>query len=108
MLPFGDDGECGCSPPPIPTAKATSFPEEIALLRQYAEIERLKAENEALRKRGKFAIGDQVHKIGGAVWSGRIVGIYSTALTPEGYCVESDAHPGSVQIYPVAALAARL
>ena len=25
-------------------------------------------------------------------------------LTPEGYAVESESHPGSVQIYPVAAL----
>jgi dihydrofolate reductase (trimethoprim resistance protein) len=29
---------------------------------------------------------------------------HSTKLTPEGYAVESEAHPGSVQIYPVAAL----
>jgi dihydrofolate reductase (trimethoprim resistance protein) len=65
------------------------------------------AENEALRKAGKFSLGDQVHKSSGAAWSGKVVGTYTTALTPEGYCVESDAHPGSVQIYPVAALAAR-
>jgi hypothetical protein len=25
-------------------------------------------------------------------------------LTPEGYCVESDREPGSVQLYPAAAL----
>ncbi len=52
----------------------------------------------------KFQIGDLVRKRSGAQWSGRIVGEYSTTLTPEGYAVESASHPGSVQIYPVAAL----
>lgn len=51
-----------------------------------------------------FARGDLVRKRRGAKWQGRIVGEYSTALTPSGYAVESDAHPGSVQIYPAAAL----
>jgi len=51
-----------------------------------------------------FALGDRVRKKSGAAWQGRIVGWYSTLLTPEGYAVESEAHPGSVQIYPVAAL----
>jgi hypothetical protein len=32
------------------------------------------------------------------------VGWYSTELTPEGYAVESEAHAGSVQIYPAKAL----
>lgn len=53
----------------------------------------------------KFKIGDLVTKVSGSAWTGRIVGTYSTSLTPEGYCVESDAHPGSVQIYPAKALA---
>jgi hypothetical protein len=48
--------------------------------------------------------GDLVRKRSGAAWEGVIVGEYSTTLTPEGYAVESIAHPGSVQIYPVAAL----
>jgi dihydrofolate reductase (trimethoprim resistance protein) len=51
-----------------------------------------------------FRLGDRVRKKSGSAWQGRIVGWYSTKLTPEGYAVESDAHPGSVQIYPVAAL----
>jgi dihydrofolate reductase (trimethoprim resistance protein) len=51
-----------------------------------------------------FGLGDRVRKKSGAAWQGRIVGWYSTTLTPEGYAVESEAHPGSVQIYPVAAL----
>jgi len=52
----------------------------------------------------KFELGDRVRKTKGSDWRGRVVGFYSTDLNPEGYCVESDAHPGSVQIYPAAAL----
>lgn len=52
----------------------------------------------------KFQISDYVTKVKGSHWSGRVVGFYSTALTPRGYAVESDCHPGSVQIYPEAAL----
>lgn len=52
----------------------------------------------------KFKLGDSVRKINGACWQGSIVGTYSTSLTPEGYCVESDTEIGSVQIYPAKAL----
>lgn len=48
--------------------------------------------------------GTRVMKCKGSCWQGRVVGFYSTDLTPQGYAVESDAHPGSVQIYPVEAL----
>ena len=58
----------------------------------------------ALPLRATFGLGDRVRKKSGAAWQGKIVGWYSTQLTPEGYAVESEAHPGSVQIYPVAAL----
>lgn len=51
-----------------------------------------------------FQRGDRVQKRKGSAWHGKIVGEYSTELTPEGYCVESEREPGSVQIYPVAAL----
>jgi dihydrofolate reductase (trimethoprim resistance protein) len=51
-----------------------------------------------------FGLGEHVRKKSGAAWQGQIVGWYSTKLTPEGYAVESEAHSGSVQIYPVAAL----
>ncbi len=51
-----------------------------------------------------FFMGAKVKKRSGAQWNGRIVGWYSTALTPEGYAVESDVHAGSVQIYPASAL----
>jgi len=52
----------------------------------------------------KFKLGDHVYKPKGSSWYGRVVGTYSTELTSEGYCVESEYHPGSVQIYPAAAL----
>lgn len=53
----------------------------------------------------KFRLGDRVAKVSGSSWHGVIVGTYSTTLTPEGYAVESEREPGSVQIYPAAALA---
>lgn len=53
---------------------------------------------------GRFREGERVTKIGGSSWTGRVVGTYSTTLTPEGYCVESENEHGSVQIYPAAAL----
>jgi len=52
----------------------------------------------------KFQMGDRVRKTKGSEWEGIIVGTYSTELTPEGYAVESEAHAGSVQIYPATAL----
>lgn len=54
--------------------------------------------------RPKFKLGDFVWKHSGSEWSGLVVGTYSTQLTPEGYCVESEEHKGSVQIYPATAL----
>jgi hypothetical protein len=51
-----------------------------------------------------FAIGDLVQKAKGSRWRGRVVGTYSTELTPEGYAVESSTEKGSVQIYPASAL----
>ena len=51
-----------------------------------------------------FKLGDTVKKIKGSQWQGRVVGWYSTELTPEGYAVESMWDRGSVQIYPAAAL----
>ena len=51
-----------------------------------------------------FRMGDTVRKVRGSQWHGRVVGQYSTELTPEGYAVESDTERGSVQIYPASAL----
>lgn len=55
---------------------------------------------------GRFNIGDRVHKARGSSWRGRVVGFYSTVLTPIGCCVESEFEPSSVQIYPETALEA--
>lgn len=52
----------------------------------------------------QFALGDRVEKVSGASWRGRVVGAYISSLTEEGYCVESENEPGSVQIYPLQAL----
>ena len=54
--------------------------------------------------RPAFTLGDLVRKKSGSEWEGKIVGFYSTELTPEGYAVESSTHKGSVQIYPAKAL----
>lgn len=74
-----------------------------------AEAALAEPQPDALRHTGhsvpaKFRRGDLVRKVGGAAWQGRVVGEYSTDLTAEGYAVESEAHRGSVQIYPAKAL----
>lgn len=56
----------------------------------------------------KFNIGDMVKKRSGSEWAGKVVGHYSTTLTPAGCCVESSSHAGSVQIYPESTLNLRL
>lgn len=56
------------------------------------------------KSKAKFAFGERVTKTKGSSWTGRVCGIYETGLTPIGYCVESENEPGSVQIYPEAAL----
>ena len=38
-----------------------------------------------------WTLGTRVRKRRGSSWQGRIVGFYSTELTPVGYCVESDS-----------------
>lgn len=57
---------------------------------------------EAVERR--FKLGDRVRKIKGSSWQGHVVGFYCTELTPIGYNVESEREPGSVQLYPEAAL----
>lgn len=52
----------------------------------------------------RWGIGQRVKKKSGSSWHGTVVGFYATALTAEGYAVESDREPGSVQIYPSVAL----
>src|SRR5690606_9564482 len=53
----------------------------------------------------RFQLGDRVTKTKGSSWTGRVVGFYSTTLTPVGYGIESENEPGSVQHYPEAARA---
>ncbi len=55
-------------------------------------------------KPGRFRLGQRVTKLKGSSWTGKVVGFYSTTLTPDGVCVESENEPGSVQIYPAAAV----
>ena len=58
-----------------------------------------------LRQCNRFwSLDTRVRKKRGSSWQGRVVGYYSTSLTPIGYCVESEREPGSVQIYPQDAL----
>lgn len=56
--------------------------------------------------RQTFRLGQRVRKKSGSAWHGRVVGTYQTVLTADGYCVESEREPGSVQIYPAHALSA--
>lgn len=62
------------------------------------------AEATEQRQEMKFNLGDTVRKVSGSQWKGKVVGTYSTELTPEGYAVESSTEKGSVQIYPAKAL----
>lgn len=52
----------------------------------------------------RYQMGDTVRKKSGGQWHGKVVGWYSTDLTPLGYAVESHTEKGSVQIYPERAL----
>lgn len=54
----------------------------------------------------RYAFGARVRKLKGSSWQGRVQGFYVTTGTHRGYCVESEREPGSVQIYPEAALEA--
>lgn len=71
---------------------------------------RRKAEDQAhglahqLDNSAAWPLGMAVRKKKGSCWSGRIVGYYSTALTPQGIAVESSTEIGSVQIYPITAM----
>lgn len=65
---------------------------------------RLKTQTQGIAVKGQFVLGDLVRKKSGGWWHGRVVGFYSTELTPVGYCVESYYERGSVQIYPEKAL----
>jgi dihydrofolate reductase (trimethoprim resistance protein) len=74
------------------------------LMYEIGRLKTLEAAGPWPRTHTKFQMGDAVEKTKGSCWHGHVVGWYSTDLTPEGYAVESDFEPGSVQIYPAAAL----
>ena len=57
---------------------------------------------DALRE--NWPLGTLVRKTKGSRWQGKIVGYYSTELTPYGVSIESSTEIGSVQIYPVSAI----
>lgn len=80
-----------------PAAYAQAFDEAKAHNRCLDEVARINPPR-------KFRLGDPVRKTKGSQWSGRVVGFYSTELTPDGYAVESFTEKGSVQIYPGSAL----
>lgn len=74
---------------------------------RHLEAAQTEAEMIAFAKAARrFVLGDRVRKMKGSSWQGRVCGFYSTSLTPVGYAVESEREPGSVQIYPEAALEA--
>lgn len=52
----------------------------------------------------RWQLGDKVRKKRGSSWRGTVCGFYSTPHTPIGYCVDSAFEPGSVQVWPEAAL----
>lgn len=64
----------------------------------------MRAKPKAPSQTWNFAYGARVRKISGSSWQGRVCGFYSASLTHEGYAVESEREPGSVQIYPASAL----
>ncbi len=92
--------------PPHPESRMMAWSKtEKRAIRAYT-LAAIAANRAARPSVARFQQGDRVRKISGAEWQGHVVGQYSTALTPEGYAVESESHPGSVQIYPAAALQA--
>lgn len=52
----------------------------------------------------RWQLGDKVRKKRGSSWRGTVCGFYTTPHTPQGYCVDSAFEPGSVQVWPEAAL----
>lgn len=95
-----DDMRCAC----VHGQYADKIDEDWAAMLAAAPLPQQVAQTEAGNPASKFQIGDHVRKVKGSQWSGKVVGTYSTSLTPEGYAVESSTEHGSVQIYPAAAL----
>ena len=60
--------------------------------------------NGIILSNAKWRLGTRIRKKRGSSWQGRVVGYYSTNLTPIGYAIESERETGSVQLYPESAL----
>lgn len=80
-------------------------PNIIAIINRERRLARIEGAK-AMQWPDQWPLGTRVRKRKGSSWQGRVVGYYSTHLTPRGYAVESEREPGSVQIYPKAALEA--
>ena len=52
----------------------------------------------------RWQLGDKVKKKANSSWRGIVCGFYNTEATPNGYSVASLYEPGSVQVWPEAAL----
>lgn len=52
----------------------------------------------------RWPLGAFVQKKANSSWRGVVVGFYATETTPQGYSVASLHEPGSVQVWPEAAL----
>jgi R67 dihydrofolate reductase len=107
----GESVGASASPQPVEDAAARMLLPFLSEDMTFARARELVAEILAQDKSAEdgrveraFKLGDRVTKVKGSSWTGKVVGFYSTALTPEGYAVESENEPGSVQIYPRAAL----
>lgn len=77
-----------------------------AILDLFPQVTGTPEVTEAMQWPDQWPLGTRVRKRKGSSWQGHVVGYYSTHLTPCGYAVESEREPGSVQIYPKAALEA--
>lgn len=84
-----------------PSSECATCPDCIEVKREFDEA---MANGALLGMLAKWKIGTRLKKKSGSEWQGKIVGFYSTELTPIGYAIESELHKGSVQIYPESAL----
>lgn len=71
-------------------------------LRELSAIAAMPVQAEPVATR--WQLGDKVKKKANSSWRGVVCGFYSTPHTPVGYCVDSAFEPGSVQVWPEAAL----
>lgn len=85
---------------------ASITPEEDAAITAAAESDPDNPPLESLDgfKPARWPLGTRVRKRSGSWWEGVVVGTYSTAQTPDGYCVQLEKPNGPVQIYPRSAL----